>query len=235
MPTSPLPNPKLRALSYWFVDGLPILLQGALSLLIAAEILGNGTFTHTTLGRAVSLAAVILYCVVAVRQRTILEWLKERITYPRTGYVTPPFLNEDAATALNLTTLSLNEDPSLAAEKARIRRQNSTRLWLSAAGVLAACFAVLLISNPWICTAAGLAMGLATWLICRETRQPLWIIIAGYPVFGFCMSTFLAGSIAQHDRAAYFVGAGGVLFILDGLVTLGRYLRQNPLPGASGQ
>jgi hypothetical protein len=81
-----------RAAAYWFVDGLPELLFGA------AMALAGGSMVLTRLLHVrwigfVGLGATLLYWVLICSEsfnRAILDWLKRRVTYPRTGYVTPP-------------------------------------------------------------------------------------------------------------------------------------------------
>jgi hypothetical protein len=125
MPSSPLLTAERRASRYWFDDGLPTILVGTAYLLMAFFLLypreGSSTFAAI-----VSFAAVLGYGMLILRQRQILDWLKSRIIYPRTGYVAPPPCADDPQSCSGVTALSLNEAAStdkaadeLAAERPR--------------------------------------------------------------------------------------------------------------------
>ncbi len=81
-----------RAAAYWFADGLPELLCGAAMALAGGSMVLTRTFHVKWIG-FVGLGATLLYWVLICSEsfsRAILDWLKRRVTYPRTGYVTPP-------------------------------------------------------------------------------------------------------------------------------------------------
>src|SRR6476660_1949338 len=78
---------KRRARDYWDIDGLPALLAGANTVLLGVICLPPDSH------RPWSGAALVLWLVAwffVAECKGTLEWLKSRITYPRTGYVAPP-------------------------------------------------------------------------------------------------------------------------------------------------
>lgn len=78
-----------RSLSYWFEDGLLEIILGGLFLLLGISFLIEGIAEPGTLIRRISgIAGLVLMVVGAWTARPIIRKLKERITYPRTGYVT---------------------------------------------------------------------------------------------------------------------------------------------------
>ena len=79
---------KLAAFRYWFEDGLSEIVVGTLFLLIglliqAETLILPGSFLAGTSG----LASFILVVVGVWLARRVIRSLKERLTYPRTGYV----------------------------------------------------------------------------------------------------------------------------------------------------
>jgi len=76
-----------RAVQYWFVDGLAEIGAGILCLLLAV-------FFLLWEGMEKSRWSLIYFfgtgLVVAVGLRLIIQMIKQRLTYPRTGYTAPP-------------------------------------------------------------------------------------------------------------------------------------------------
>jgi hypothetical protein len=87
-------SPGRRAAAYWFIDGLPEIVFGFAMLipgLCLAWFPARGNPYRQNWWIWVGLiAAVMLFMVILLMHRRILDYLKARITYPRTGYVCPP-------------------------------------------------------------------------------------------------------------------------------------------------
>lgn len=99
-----------RSLTYWFEDGLLELILGALFLLLGITFLIEGIADPGTLLRRISgMAGLILMVVGAWTARPIIRKLKERITYPRTGYVSyrKPTPTRKSRTISYLLTLTI--------------------------------------------------------------------------------------------------------------------------------
>src|SRR5450755_151473 len=116
---SPILDAGQRAWRYWFADGLPTLVAGLCSLSFGFSTLYAGQRAETPLSVAVSLAGLGLYGAVLFRHREIVEWLKTRVTYPRTGYVRPPFASEDTTLPLTLLALSTSGTDATRQEQAQ--------------------------------------------------------------------------------------------------------------------
>ena len=77
-----------RPRRYWFEDGLTELVSGGLFLLIGVFSLIEGLAPpHSQIMRIGGIAGLITMMVGPWLARPIIRWLKERLTYPRTGYV----------------------------------------------------------------------------------------------------------------------------------------------------
>jgi hypothetical protein len=78
-----------RSLGYWFEDGLLEIVLGGLFLLLGFAFLIEGISDPGTLTRRLGgIAALFIMVFGALAARPIIRRLKERVTYPRTGYVT---------------------------------------------------------------------------------------------------------------------------------------------------
>ena len=64
----------------------------------------------------------------------------------------------------------------------------------------------------------------------RKDYRLSWLIVLGFPAVVLCTAIFLGARISEPDRLSYFVAGWGALFLLDGLVTLTRFIRRNPMP-----
>lgn len=86
MPISPpsFEEVQSRARSYWNVDGIPRLVRGLQLMCWAGVIFLVGRGPHSTL--YFNLAALAALCL----DRGAILFLKRRVTFPRTGYVSPP-------------------------------------------------------------------------------------------------------------------------------------------------
>ena len=79
-----------RAASYWFEDGLPELLFGFALALLGITTLLAGRYLSLNWTRGLTAGAVLTLLAVWFFHRQVLDVLKARITYPRTGYAQPP-------------------------------------------------------------------------------------------------------------------------------------------------
>jgi hypothetical protein len=219
-----------RAWNYWFVDGLTSLVVG-LDVMLAAFYLFNPLlyplqWLPKRLGIVLALAAIVLNVVIASRYQQIVVWLKERITYPRTGYVQAP--KADPAEAANLASIPLGSSSSPEIQILHVQRRLT---WLIAVGLaVAASIAFVLIHARWVWTVAGTIFSVAM-IIARKDFRMTWIPPLGFPILGLLITTFAP----RHLGGSYFVTGMGLLFVLDGAFTLIRFLIQNPRPKASAQ
>ena len=217
---------KQQAWQYWFVDGLTHLLLGIAILSISICTLYPPR-PRAFWRLAIWAAILALYMVLMLCQRQILEWLKTKITYPRTGYVQSPFDATDIAASPNLIELGLGAADERRAEAQRLLAAQRRQLALAAALAVAGSFAMLLIENRWVYTVLGVLFALALWVL-RRNEKVSWIAIVGLPILGAYVTFFVPGSYPPH-RIAWFMAGWGGLFVLDGTIALTRYLLRNPI------
>lgn len=83
-----------RARSYWEIDGLPMISLGFSGVLLASLCLWMSHIHpfrgDSSLWMFSTLIVAAYICLVALPRSPLMRWLKARITYPRTGYVSPP-------------------------------------------------------------------------------------------------------------------------------------------------
>ncbi len=82
-----LKKPELRAIQYWLVDGVGELFVGFIFLLAVIVYYLQELSPGSLLSRVLGITSVILVCGGAFGGRWIIQRIKERTTYPRTGYV----------------------------------------------------------------------------------------------------------------------------------------------------
>ncbi len=236
--SSPVLDAERRAWSYWFVDGLPNLLTGVLCLLLAGCFVLLSYHSHARSPVVITLAAlaIVIYIVVFVRLRQTLEWLKSRITYPRTGYTTPPYFTYTNDTALppELTMLTLsNVAEKEATDLRRAYQDQHRRVWLFVAVLAAAVISTMLIQNRWFCGVAGVVVGLGIWLSTRKDERMSWVVAVGLPFAGMYMLMFPGPDAGVRiERLGFFLGGIGFVLALTGAIALVRYLRGNPVARA---
>ena len=211
---------KRRARDYWDIDGLPALLAGATTVLFGVAWLPTD--------RPWPGAAFVLWLIAwffLVESKGILEWLKSRITYPRTGYVAPPKVpphgKRDPYTIISIIKEpGPNEPETLEEGKAS---------WKALDFPL---FSLLLLwwffsFNSWLASLA--CMATALWFWWRNKKDPPWFEIAGAII-----AALLSAVLTVSDRRRFCIvlivfGASGMV---KGATLLIRYLRQHPAPQA---
>jgi hypothetical protein len=228
--TSPVFLAETRSWSYWFADGLPQLLIGVSALLFGFYFIASGSPSASTAASILSLVAFLIYLLLTVRAAQILEWLKERITYPRTGYAASPYFaagnNLSCAPALHLTPVQDANAPAIAEIK-RARESRNRRLSLTYLLLGATSLAIWFVNISWICTLTALVMAIILWLGTRTDKSISFLVVLGFPIVGFYVDTL---KVAPHFRVGYFILGVGFLFLLEGAISLLLYLRRNPVP-----
>ena len=227
--STPLRDAEARAWRYWFSDGLATLVAGLTCLIIAWFLFLDHRRPLNPVSIILVVVTLLAYGGLIFRQRELVEWLKSKITYPRTGYVRPPYFTDDGSQPLDLTVLSLGgADATRTQEWRRVRQDRNRRAVFLLVFAVPAILAMYVIHNPWICTIAGFGLSAAFWFGARNEQRLSWVVLAGLPFFGLYMTIFHIGSTPGPNRAAFFLGGAGLLFLVDGALNLVRYLRKNP-------
>jgi hypothetical protein len=212
-----------RARAYWNVDGLPEILLSLLFLLF------GGCFVNDAFFGVLFLGALIPG---GLRLPQVLERLKARWTYPRTGYVPAPLSYEEWG-EIRRKPLSINPDvsPSVRARRALWLPQYRLRYRLALFGG----GAFLLAMDAWPFRWAPLVLSLAAagaFLYARAhpALLPLRpLVLVSLPLWGFMVSVAEVGTRTRLDWVLIGFGGAG---LLSGIVTFWRFVRQHPLPEA---
>ncbi|GAP09087.1 hypothetical protein BECAL_00226 [Bellilinea caldifistulae] len=208
---SPLETAQKRTRRYWYEDGLSEMAAGAVILLMALINLAIALLAPA--GWKGWLSAVGLPVMViggGVLARLLVARLKERLTYPRTGYIRYPrpkptrrFLSAGIAIGVALIVTIMSAWFSAA---------QTERLIPALTGLLTA---ILILS-------IGASIGLVRFYLLAVWQ------------FGFGLLGSRLNLPAPYDLVLFFGALGIGLFISGGITLLG-YLRNNPLPPANDE
>lgn len=192
-----------RTWRYWYEDGLAEMAQGIILLGVAAVFLAETQLPAGPLRGSLSAIGVPVIVVAgALVARRVLVAVKERIVYPRTGYV--------------------------AYHRARGRRALRGAIMGAATGALVALlFTLSPASHAWIPALEGLLFG-GVFLYMGSRLDLLRLSVLGVlsALAGALIS--LAG-LGDTPGSAAFFGTVGVALLMSGALTLSAYLRHNRL------
>lgn len=216
---------KRRARDYWDIDGLPALLAGATTVLVGVTWFPADPHRHWP-GVAFVLWMVAWFFL--VEKKGTLEWLKSRITYPRTGYVAPPRAGPDSKRD-PYTIISITKE----SEVQKLLAPAEGRASRKALEFLDPPFLFLLVLwwffsfNGWLASVACAAIAL--WFWWRYKKDPPWFEIAGAAIAAL-LSAIL--TVSDRQRFCIVLIVFGVSGMVKGTTLLIHYLRQHPAPQA---
>jgi hypothetical protein len=197
-----------RVGDYWEQDGLPTLMLALLCLAGGSLAIWMPHYHSFRRDLPTSVLQLLLFGAfiyfVARKNSPVIQWLKARITYPRTGYVALPPRGSEAA--------------------ARIKGQAMKRhpeIWMI--GPLA--FSAV-VDTPWFGTGLAIIATSIMWAITRGKFPSASILIPGFYLSALLLP-FL--HIAPDNRFPYFYLAFGLLYLLAGIIQLVGYLRRHPV------
>jgi hypothetical protein len=208
-----------RAASYWFVDGLPEILFGLMLVTFAALAFLWRIHTPKPWREFDWMIVAVGFILYTLMERKALDFLKSRVTYPRTGYVQPP--EEAVWRGQTLTTFSLRPDPPA--------KENVTFFQLRTAGLIFWFF--IAVGRPpgrWVVPVAMSALAIALYALNRKSERPYrwWSAL----ILALTGLVFLWVDVpAPLQRVLPILLAGGWL-VAEGVCTLVNYLRMNPYP-----
>jgi hypothetical protein len=216
-----------RAATYWFVDGLPELLFGLMLIVMAGVALllsirtpGPWKWPWRALDLLLIYGGLVLYL---VYERGILDFLKVRLTYPRTGYVQAP--EEKEWRVETVTTLSLLRPEPPPKENVSFFRLRT--VW----PVLMAVLLFPIHGNPigrWFVPCVTTALAVALYVVNRESERPYrWWSALILAVAGLVFAWAPVPGPLQWPLPFLLTG---VWMAAQGAYTLVHYLRTNPLP-----
>jgi hypothetical protein len=205
-----LTDVEQRVKRYWFKDGLGELVGGGMMLLIGLFFAGQKWLPQGSMGRTLLQSSLtVLLIGGALAMRWLVNKLKTRLTYPRTGYV--------------------EYEPGP-------KNTPSRRVFM--AGIAISVSALLVIfgrsfgSFNWLPGFTGLLFGVV-FIILRARSNG----VGRFYVLGtFCVILGMALSFSGLPMGyslGLFYGLTGIVSMVSGGMTLISYLRENPLPDES--
>ena len=216
---------RRRARDYWDIDGLPALLAGTAT--VSYGVLWLPTDHHLPRWWGVALLGLFALLLLSESKRA-LEWLKSRITYPRTGYVPPPQAGPDAERD-PYTIISIMKEPGAQELLEPLEGRASRRAFEFSDFPF---FTLLLLwwffsFNSWIASLSCLATAL--WFWWKNKKDPPWFEIAGAAIAGL-LSAIL--TVSDRSRFCIVLIVFGASSMAKGATLLIRYLLQHPAPRA---
>ncbi len=202
-----LKNPQLRALQYWLMDGVFELLVGFVFLLAAIIYYVQESTPGSLLNKVLGIASVILVCGVGFGGRWIIQRIKERTTYPRTGYV---------------------------AYKSGRKNKGDVVITISVMALILAFVVFTTVTDTkliaWGPVVCGLLMGAFMVQTGYRLDLPRFYILA---LLGLLIGAGLVVSGLRIELSLpLFFGLNGLILLISGSLTLWKYLRSNPVPPA---
>ena len=227
-------SPGRRAAAYWFLDGLPDILFGTTLLFSGALGLALCIFVRPSYAWPdflVICAGVLLF---SWKGRAFLEFLKSRVTYPRTGYVRPPqdYPDRPLDTEDQIwfgpeppITLSVNGPPP----DENVIHFNARTLWV----VFWWCYISLALHPwmPWFPPLLMPALAAALYLCNRRSERPYrwWPVL----ILALCGPALMLLKAGPRLEPLLLPMLAGAWLVADGASAFARYLRSNPSPQAA--
>ncbi len=192
-----------RPIQYFYSDGLIEIAIGVIFLLLGGIIFGQSVLPENSpVGHILTILFVLILISSGFLVGRILRFLKNRLTYPRTGYVEykkkAPNPRRKRAAAIVGAVVG-------AALSGLVAAAPSVRLWLPALN--------------------GLLLGLAVYLFWRRAGVSRFLILAGASAL-VGIGIALAGVADIKGIGLYYVLFGAAV-IISGLVTFAGYWRRS--------
>jgi hypothetical protein len=239
-------TPGQRAAVYWFIDGLPLVVSG--SLFVIWGVLGIwGTLQPRMRGLAGLFGFTVVFfgAVCPGFDRFITEFLKARVTYPRTGYVRRPVDVEEKAlipgNARGLEPLGEPFETSLKLRERPVPEENMTffrgrtLMVLFAAAVTAQMVKDFgdPIDKPWGLPLLLGVTALTLYALNRDYEPHYrWWSLLILPAAALFLSPL---EIRTGIRQQLVPLIPGLWLTAEGAWTLAGYLRRNPRPLAESE
>lgn len=196
---------KLRAIQYYYIDGTFEFTFGGLCLFLAGFFFIKETVPNSRSGNLFNLALMVVIPLSAMLINRLIVRFKEKVTYPRTGYV------------------------AYQSEKGSQRRVRLA-LKLGTAFIVGGVFAFYVTRTPqaldWMSALTSAAFGLVLAFIGFRTRL-LRFYMLGLLVLlsGLLLSILGYGNISG---LALFYGLTSLILFVSGGLTLWSYIHRNP-------
>jgi len=211
---SNLSDVEQRVNRYWYSDGLGELIGGCMFILLGIYFaLQDYLGPDSMLSGILQVSLVLLLIGGAFVSRRLINSLKTRLTYPRTGYV----------------EYRVNQ------KQARSKRVLAFVLAFTVAA-LAVAFVSIFKSFDSMVAVTGFIVGMILVLLRAKSSglTRFYFLGALSALLGLAIST---SGLSNGYALGLYYASMGVCFLLSGGLTLAHYLHENPLPaeGQSGQ
>ncbi len=198
-----------RVKRYWYSDGIGELLGGAVFVLLALYFTAQQYFNETLVGGVLQVLFILIVIGAAFLGRKLLNLLKTRLTYPRTGYV------EYRVSGGNVTrTRILTAVVAMAVAITSVilaRKIQSIDAMVAITGVLVA--VIFLVKQGW-------TSGVLRFYFFSLLSLALGVVLS---ISGF----------ASGYNLGLFYGLMGLTLAISGAIVLRRYLSENPMPAGA--
>jgi hypothetical protein len=220
-----------RAASYWSVDGLPDILHGLVLVILGASACLWGIYAPN---RWIKLDILIAYAGFALYfflvERVVLNFLKSRLTYPRTGYVQPPEQLWVGSRTPPPLSLRLGPPPVLS-PLAPSATENVSVFWPRTVRPLLV-YSIFWVRadrpGHWLVPLAMPALAVALYVLNRSLEHPYpWQSALILALTGPVILWVGVPALLQPPVPVLLVGAW---LAAQGVQTLVNYLRTNPYP-----
>jgi hypothetical protein len=210
-----------RAAEYWFVDGLPEMLYGFVFCAFAFGVMAGVHISKIATGLAY-LVLAILAITLPTWDRKILEWLKSKITYPRTGYVRPP---ADAGPTYEHKPITLfGNEPKRRDDNVTMFRSR-TLIWMIQAANLG-----LIAHSRWSTAVLFPLVALVIYFASRRSERPFSLIsVLVLAAGGVGASLLNPGEPVINLLPSIW---GGTWLLVLGTVKFIKYMHAHPEPEA---
>lgn len=199
-----------RVKRYWYSDGIAEITGGVVLILLCAYFAAQGYVKENSLVNVLLQSGLVVLMIAATfGARWVVNSLKARVTYPRTGYV------------------QYRVDPQTA----------KNRRWAIALIAMVLSAAMVLLSNSiQIVDSLLLITGIMVGIIFVVLRGKSAGIKRFYILGGLSLALGMILSVIifpQAYKLAIFYGVLGVACAISGLIVLRAYMHDNPLPAES--
>lgn len=196
-----------RVRRYWYSDGIAEIASGGLFVLLGLYFAAQGYLGETSIASIILQVSLMLLMIAgAIGVRWLVNTLKARLTYPRTGYV-----------------------------EYRLNEKESTvrRYVIVGVAMVIAITSIVLIDYIRDLDAMALVTGLLVGLIFIALRgkssglKRFYLLGVMAIVLGVALSF---SSLSQAYNLGLFYGLLGIAIVISGGLVLRRYLSENPMP-----
>ena len=211
---SNLSDVQQRINRYWYTDGLAEILGGGMFLMLAVYFaLQDFLGPDSTLSGILQVSLALLMIGGAFASRRLINSLKTRLTYPRTGYVEYRVNKKDTG-----------------------RNRILVFMLAFTISALTIAFVGIFKSFDSIVAVTGFIVGMILVLLRGKASGLFRFFVLGAIsiLLGFAIS---ASGLSEGYALGLYYTLMGICFLISGGLTLTHYLHENPLPveGPSGQ